>query len=85
MSVRFSPTPVAVKNAINKILLDVDDGVMETEKPVMSVNVPLAVVNESSFVVCATCNTAPLVDAVTSANGFQPEPLYVNNWSVSVS
>jgi hypothetical protein len=57
------------------ILLDVEDGVIETLSPVTSANVVLVVVNVSVLVVLTTCNTAPFVDAVTSANGFHPEPL----------
>ena len=42
-----------------KILLVADDGVIDTESPVISTGVRLVVVNASSFVVLTTCNTEP--------------------------
>jgi len=43
--------------AITSILLDDDDGVIETEKPVMSTRLPLVVVKKSVLVVLTTCKT----------------------------
>jgi hypothetical protein len=40
--------------ARTRILLDVDDGVIETDKPVTSTGVKLVVVKASSFTVCTT-------------------------------
>jgi hypothetical protein len=40
-------------------LLVADDGVIETERPVMSTYEVLAVENVSVFVVLTTCNTVP--------------------------
>ena len=42
-----------------KILLVADDGVIDTESPVISTGVRLVVVNASSFVALTTCNTEP--------------------------